>query len=60
MITTIFLSLVCGTGWAVMAGIITHFINPTMTNFVMFTCFLAFSAIAFIGLTVGSVENIEE
>ena len=57
MITVIFLSLVCGTLWAVVAGIITHFIDPTMTNFVTFVCFLAFSAIAFYGITIGSVEN---
>ena len=57
MITAIFLSLVCGAGWAVVAGIITHFIDPTMTKFVTFVCFLAFSAIAFYGITIGSVEN---
>ena len=57
MITVIVLSLVCGIGWAALAGIITYFIYPEMVNFVMFACFLAFSAIAFIGITIGSVKN---
>ena len=57
MITVIVLSLVCGISWAALAGIITHFIYPEMVNFVAFTCFLAFSAIAFIGITIGSVKN---
>ena len=60
MITVIFLSVVTGAAWAILAGIVTHFFDPTMTNFVMFTIFLSFSAIAFIGLTIGSVRNIEE
>ena len=60
MINAIYLllSIACGALGAIVAGIITHVTGHSeLVNFVTFTCFLAFSAIAFIGITIGSVKN---
>jgi len=53
----IFISVCCGLFWAIVLGAIVHFIAPELVTFCMFVGFLGFSAIAFFGLTLGSIEN---